>query len=110
MSVDSMERSSGNVFADLEVAGADTLIAKAQLASAILDIIEQRGLRQREAADLLGTDQSYISKLKRSRELRRFTYDRLLNWLIKLDRRVILTIERKTERDPEVGIQVTAIQ
>lgn len=108
MSAERMEHSSGNVFVDLEVAGADTMMAKAQLASAILDIIEQRGLKQREAADLLGTDQSYISKLKRGRELRRFTYDRLLDWLTKLDRRVILTIERRTERDTGVGIRVSA--
>lgn len=109
MNAEKLERSSGNVFIDLEVAGADDMMAKAQLAATILDIIEQRGLKQREAAELLGTDQSYISKLKRGRELRRFTFDRLLDWLMKLDRRVILTIERRGKHDSNVGIQVATI-
>ncbi len=106
MSTEIIEHSSGNIFADLEVAGADDMMAKAQLAAVILDIIEERGLKQREAADLLGTDQSYISKLKRGSELRRFTYDRLMDWLVKLDRRVTLTVESRMEHDTG-GIQVS---
>lgn len=107
MSSEQIEYGSGNVFADLEVAEADDMLAKAQLATAILDIINERGLTQREAANLLCTDQSYISKLKRGSELRRFSYDRLLNWLTKLDRRVTLTVERRAQHDARTGIQVT---
>jgi predicted XRE-type DNA-binding protein len=107
MSTAIIEHGSGNIFADLEVAGAGDMMAKAQLAAAILEIIEQRGLKQREAADLLGTDQSYISKLKRGSELRRFTYDRLMDWLVKLDQRITLTVEHRMEHDTGGGIQVS---
>ena len=109
MRTEKIKHSCGNIFADLEVAKADDMLAKAQLAATILAIIEQRGLKQHEAAKLLGTDQSYISKLKRGSELRRFTYDRLLDWLIKLDHRVILTIEHLEKHDTESKIQVMAI-
>jgi len=107
MSTEIIEHGSGNIFADLEVSGADDMMAKAQLAAVILEIIKQRGLKQREAADLLGTDQSYISKLKRGSELRRFTYDRLMEWLVKLDHRVTLTVEPQMEHDTDGGIQVS---
>ena len=92
------EVSSGNVFADLGVDNPEEMLAKAELALTILDAIEQRGLTQRQAAELLETDRTNISKLKRGNELRKFTFDRLLSWLIKLDRDVILTVKRKSGR------------
>ena len=104
----SHEVSSGNVFADLGVPKAEEMLAKAQLAQEIITIIESRGLTQQQAAELLGTDQSYISKLKRGRELRRFTFDRLLHWLNCLDRDVTLTIERKSRKQGDAAIHVTA--
>ena len=57
------EVSSGNVFADLGVDAADEMLAKAKLATAILDVIKKRGLTQHQAAKLLNADRSYISKL-----------------------------------------------
>jgi len=104
----SHEVSSGNVFADLGVPNAEEMLAKAQLAQAIISIIESRGLTQQQAAELLGTDQSYISKLKRGRELRRFTFDRLLHWLNCLDRDVTLTVVRKPRKKGRAKIRVAA--
>ena len=92
------EVGSGNVFADLGIDEPEAMLAKAKLALTILDAIEQRGLTQHQAAKLLGTDRSDISKLKRGSELHRFTFDRLLSWLTKLDRDVILTVKRKSGR------------
>ncbi len=92
------EVSSGNVFADLGVDNPEEMLAKAKLALTILDAIEQRGLTQQQAAELLETDRTNISKLKRGNELRKFTFDRLLSWLTKLDRDVILTVKRKSGR------------
>ena len=92
------EVSSGNVFADLEVDNPEEMLAKAQLALTILGAIEQRGLTQQQAAELLETDRTNISKLKRGNELRKFTFDRLLSWLTRLDRDVILTVKRKSGR------------
>ena len=103
MTKETIERSSGNVFADLGVDAPNEMLAKAKLASAILDVIEHRKLTQHKAAKILGTDQAYISKLKRGRELRRFTLDRLVTWLTKLDRDVILTVRPKP-RNHECGL------
>lgn len=106
MTKEIIERSSGNVFADIGVDDADEMLAKAKLASAILDIIEHRKLTQHQAAKILGTDQAYISKLKRGSELRRFTFDRLMSWLTKLDRNVIVSVKRKTSGQESAAIQV----
>lgn len=103
---DVIEQSSGNIFADLNVDDATHMQAKAKLALAILTCIEERGLTQMEAAQFLGTDQSYISKLKRGRELRRFTFDRLMGWLSKLDYNVTLTVEQKPKSQQNGHIQV----
>lgn len=91
-----IEESCGNFFEDLGLENSSELLSKARLASSILKVIEERGLTQQQAADLLGTDQSYISKLKKGSELKRFTYDRLLTWLRKLDHSLTLTIESKS--------------
>ena len=92
------EVSSGNVFADLGVDNPEEMLVKAKLALTILDAIEQSGLTQRQAAELLETNRTNISKLKRGDELRKFTFDRLLSWLTKLDRDVTLTVKRKSRR------------
>jgi predicted XRE-type DNA-binding protein len=104
-----VEKSSGNIFADLEVEAADAMLAKAKLAQSILERIESKGLKQAESAALLGTDQSYISKLKKGSELRRFTFDRLMGWLLKLDRDVILTVKQKPQNQEAGMIQVASV-
>jgi len=98
--------SSENVFADLGVDAADEMLAKAKLAMAILDVIKTRGLTQHQAAKLLNADRPYISKLKRGSELRRFTFDRLLTWLNKLDQDVILTVKHKAKNHDIARINV----
>jgi predicted XRE-type DNA-binding protein len=100
--------SSGNVFTDLGLENAEELQAKAMLALAILHEIEKRGLTQQQAAKLLGTDQARISKLKRGDELQRFTFDRLMNWLNRLDRDVQLVLKKKRRGRPSGTIQVEA--
>ena len=104
--IEAVEKSSSNIFADLNVEDADGMQAKAKLAVAILRLIEDRRLTQIEAAQILGTDQSYISKLKRGRELRRFTFDRLMGWLTKLDQNVTLTVKQKSKNQKDGYIQV----
>src|SRR5438874_1692991 len=53
--------SSGNVFADLGLPNPQDALAKAKLASRICQVIEQRGLTQTQAAEILGLDQPKIS-------------------------------------------------
>jgi predicted XRE-type DNA-binding protein len=57
--------SSGNVFADLGLPDAGTRLAKAELARTIGIFIDERRLKQREAARLLQIDQPKISAITR---------------------------------------------
>ena len=82
------------------------MLAKAKLAVAILATIERRGLNQTAAAKLLGTDPAYLSRLKSGHSLRRFTFDRLMDWLTKLDQNIILTIKNKPKKQEEGMILV----
>jgi len=106
---DTIEKSSGNIFSDLDLDDAGEMLAKAKLASLVLDEIESRGYTQQQAAEKLGTDQSYISKLKRGDELRHFTFDRLFGWINKLDRNIILTSKSKKRNEEVATIQVTGL-
>ncbi len=59
--------SSGNVFEDLEFKDAKQRLAKAELASRINDIIDARGLNQREAGKILAINQQEVSALTNGR-------------------------------------------
>lgn len=72
--------SSGNVFADLGLADADDLMAKANLALHIRRTIEARKLTQVQAAGLLGLDQPKVSSIVNGR-LEGFSTDRLMRFL-----------------------------
>jgi len=92
MSEDSkVTRSSGNVFADLGLPDADHLLAKADLAIEISSIIQDRGLTQAEAAEIMGVDQPKVSSLVRGR-LDGFSMERLYRFLNALDRDVEIVI------------------
>lgn len=84
-------RGSGNVFADMAHPRPEEALAKAQLASRISAIIEERGLTQVEAAALLGTQQSKVSKL-RTGQLAGFTIERLARYLNALDEDVEIVV------------------
>lgn len=89
-----VHESSGNVFADLEIAEPEEALAKAELARRISRILRQRNLTQQHAAALLGIDQPKVSALMRGR-LAGFSLDRLLRFLNALDRDVEIVIKRK---------------
>ena len=73
-------RSSGNIFADMGLADADDLLAKANLALHIRRTIEVRKLTQAQAAILLGIDQPKVSSIINGR-LDGFSTDRLMRFL-----------------------------
>jgi predicted XRE-type DNA-binding protein len=85
------ELSSGNVFADLELADADELLIKADLAIAITKAIHQRGLKQAGAAKLLGINQPKVSALMRG-HLDGFSIERLIRYLCALQQNVEIVI------------------
>lgn len=86
------EESSGNVFADLGIPNAEEYLAKAELAYQINSIIKKRGLKQVDAAKLLGIDQPKISALVSGR-LSGFSMERLFRFLTTLNHDVVISIK-----------------
>ena len=72
-----IERSGGNVFADLGLPDAETHMLKAELVTRIDRIIRQRGLKQVDAAKLLGLSQPDVSRLLRG-NFQEYSMERLL--------------------------------
>jgi predicted XRE-type DNA-binding protein len=95
----SIDRGSGNVFADLGIPNPDLALAKAQLVQRIRDLIAERGLTQAGAAELLGLDQPKVSALVRGR-IQGYTIDRLFRFLTALGQRVEIRV-RPNGKDTE---------
>lgn len=90
-----VHKSSGNVFADMGAADADERLAKAELSRIIRRAIDDRGLKQVQAAALLGVTQPDISDLVRGR-LRRFGMERLQRFVTLLGMDVDVRIASKS--------------
>jgi predicted XRE-type DNA-binding protein len=73
-------KGSENVFADIGVRDPEGSLVRAKLAKQIAELIRRRRLRQNQVADILGVDQSKVSKLVRGR-ISGFTSDRLIRYL-----------------------------
>ena len=92
------EKSSGNVFEDLNLPKADERLFKAQIAEKIHDIIIERDLDQKTAGALLGIDQPKVSALINGR-LSGFTIDRLFRFLLALDQSIEVRVTSKKKKD-----------
>jgi predicted XRE-type DNA-binding protein len=86
-------RSSGNVFADLELDNAEEKSTKVRLAVTINHILKKANLSQAAAAALLGVSQPKISALANYR-LEGFSVERLMNFLNALGRDIEIVIRR----------------
>jgi predicted XRE-type DNA-binding protein len=98
---------SGNVFADLNLPNPDEWLAKAELARRISDLIDQRGLSQRQAAALLGVKQPQVSAVMRGL-LEGFTTDRLFRFLNRLGQEVKIVVHPAAKRKKRGSISVEA--
>jgi predicted XRE-type DNA-binding protein len=106
---DMVVASSGNVFADLGLRGAEEKKTRVRLAFAVNRIIEVRKLSQGKAARLLGVNQPKISALANYR-LDGFSVERLMHFLNALDRDVEIVIRAKPRTRRRAKILVTAMQ
>jgi predicted XRE-type DNA-binding protein len=98
------EEGSGNVFADLGLEDADELFARAKLGFHVYQVLKDKKLKQREIALLLGIKQPEVSHLMNG-HFNRFTTDKLLDFLKRLDRKV--TIQISTHKPGEPYQEVT---
>lgn len=93
MSKDDLElvRGSGNVYRDFERPDAGLEQARALIAAKIIRVLDDRELSTRDAEKLTGVAHSEFSRI-RNTQLRRFTLDRLIGILGKLDADVEVTL------------------
>lgn len=94
-----IERSSGNVFADLDIPHADAHLLKAELVTRIDRIIRRRRLTQAKAAKLLGLAQPDVSRLLRG-DFSEYSMERLLRLLTALGRDVEIVIRKSYSQRP----------
>lgn len=95
-----------NIFEDLKLPDAEELNAKAQIAYRICDLLQERKLTQKAAAELLGTDQPRVSALLRGK-LEGFSSDRLFRFLNALDQDIEIVIRHAKKKSRHVpGIRV----
>lgn len=87
-----IEKSSGNVFADLELPNADEELFKTEMALEIKRIIKGRGLTQAEAGQLMNESQPNVSKIVGGR-LEDFSFERLTRHLLALGRDIEISIK-----------------
>jgi len=93
------EEGSGNIFADLGLKDADELYARAQIGFGVFEILKHKKLRQREIAAVLGIPQPEVSHLMNG-HFSRFTTDKLLDFLKRLDRKVTIKIGPHKRGEP----------
>jgi len=93
------EKGSGNVFADLGLKDSDELFARAQIGYCVHQVVETKNLKQREIAAVLGIAQSDVSHLMNG-HYSRFTTDKLLEFLKRLDRKVTIRIAPRQAGEP----------
>ena len=94
-----LTRSSGNVFRDLGFSPdeAEYLKVRSELMVNLQKVIKERGLKQAEAAELLGVTQPRVSDLMRGR-IDLFSIDTLINMLARLGIRAKLVLHPHRRR------------
>lgn len=90
------EESSGNIFADLGIEDADQLLIRAQIGFYVATILKDRNLKQKDAAKLLHIKQPDVSHLMNG-HFSRFTTDKLLDFLKRLNQKVTIEISPHQE-------------
>jgi predicted XRE-type DNA-binding protein len=84
-------KSSGNVYADLGIRGADEHALKAELVRQIASVMEDQQLTQTAAARRLGIEQPDVSKMLRG-HFRQFSVERLMRFLVALGQDVEIVV------------------
>ncbi len=87
-------RGSDNPFEDVGLPDADTKLIKADLAAEIVGILRERHLTGAAAAKLVGIQTADISRI-RNADVSRFTIDRLVHILNRLNRHVEMHVTVK---------------
>ncbi|CAC9549040.1 hypothetical protein [uncultured Gammaproteobacteria bacterium] len=91
------------------LANGEERLAKAKLAHQINALIQEQGMKQQEASELLGITQPEVSQIANGR-LSGFTFDRLYRCLYALDMDVEIILKKHIPTDSGVaGIHVSSL-
>jgi predicted XRE-type DNA-binding protein len=88
---DDVTSGSGNIYADIGFDNAEEMLLKAQLAAAIKEILDTKGLTQVKAADILGLPQPKLSRLLNG-HFGNISEAKMLDCIARLGRDVHITI------------------
>lgn len=97
------EKSSGNIFADLDLPHSEQELVKAKLTLQIYRLIKKRGLKQAEAGNILGIKQPHVSALMRNRA-GAFSVERLMDFLTALGQDVEIAVRPTRKAHGEVSV------
>ena len=97
------EVSSGNLFRDFGFSNPEERDAKSDLALIISSTIKHRNLTQTEAAELMRTDQSKVSKIAKGL-LSEFTIERLMKYMVLLGIDVEITTKESKTVIPSIHV------
>jgi len=99
-----IKEGSTNVYADLGYADAAEMRRKSQLAAEIARSIKARRLTQQDAAELLGIDQSKVSRITRG-QFRGISEAKLLELVTKLGHDVKVVVSPVRRRAGKIELQ-----
>lgn len=100
-----IEKSGGNVYADLGIPNADEMLVKAQLAMKIGEIIKARGWTQQRAADVLDMTQPKLSKMLRG-QFRGISEAKMMECLARLGRDIQIVVGPARQADTSGRVEV----
>ena len=98
-------RGSGNVFADFGHSNAAVEQLKALLAAEIIGVLDDRALTVRKAEDLTGIAAADFSRIRKAK-LDRFTIDRLMTILNRLDQDVDVRVTVRPHHEGAASMQL----
>ena len=90
---------SGNVFADLGLAGADELYVRAQIGFGVYKILKSKNLNRRAIANILAISEAEVSHLTNG-HFSRLTTDKLIDFLKRLDWKVTIEVSAHKPGEP----------
>ncbi len=93
------EESSGNVFADLGLGNAKELQTRALIGYHLVQLLKDKNMKQRDVAAVLGIKQAEVSHLLNG-HFSRFTTDKLLEFLKRMDQKVTIQISPHKQGEP----------
>jgi len=96
-----------NIFKDLALPHPERLLARAKVMLCAAEIIQKRGLTQKEASEILGIPQSKVSCLMNGK-LSMFSMDHLFEILRALDRSIEIVIKPTDGQSKTTHISLAA--